>query len=288
MSALDTFTAARERLFGIAYRMTGSVADADDIVQDAWLRWERADTARVDNAEAWLVRTTTNLAIDRSRAVARRREEYVGPFLPEPIVESIDTTDPQSHNELTDSLTFAFLVMLDQLEPVARAVLLLHDVFGYSFDEIAPMVDRTAAACRQIASRTRRRLAEQRVELRSATEEHERRMLNELVHGLMLGDVERVVALLSPDVVQIDDGGPNRRAARYAIVGAERVSRFLVNLTKRFTPSGLDFVRVNGQAGLVIRVDGRPEIVACAEFAPDGRIRRIYAQLNPDKLTHLR
>jgi RNA polymerase sigma-70 factor (ECF subfamily) len=287
MAALDEFEASRERLFGIAYRMTGSVADADDIVQDAWLRWERTDTTVVDNSEAWLVRTTTNLAIDRSRLVARRREDYVGPFLPEPIVEALDANDPQLHNELTDSLTFAFLVMLDELEPLARAVLLLHDVFGYSFDEIAPMVDRNAAACRQIASRTRRRLAEHRVELRTATEEHERRMLNELVHGLLVGDVERIVALLSPDVVQIDDGGPHRRAARHAIVGAERVSRFLVNLAKRVTPSGIDFVRVNGQPGMVIRVDDRPDIVACAEFAPDGRIRRIFAQLNPDKLTHL-
>lgn len=290
MNPLEVFQTNRERLFGIAYRMTGSVSDADDIVQEAWLRWERADHAGIDSPEAWLVRATTNLAIDRSRLIVRRREDYVGPFLPEPIVEPIDATDPQAHSELTDSLTFAFLVMLDQLEPVARAVLLLHDVFGYSFDEIASMVDRSAGACRQIASRTRKRLDARRVEFSHVTREHERRVLEELVHGLLLGDAEQVVELLSPDVVQFDDGGPDRRAARRAIVGPDRVSRLLVNLTKRLVGGGvggLEFVRVNGRPGLLIRVDDRPDIVACVEFAPDGRIGRIYAQLNPDKLSHL-
>lgn len=291
MSALETFVAARPKLFSIAYRMTGSVADAEDLCQETWLRWERTPRGGVTAPEGWLVRTITNLAIDRSRAAHHRRESYVGPYLPEPLVSdfvgaSRDTVGDRA--ELADSLTFAFLVLLDELEPSARAVFLLHDVFGYSFDEVAVAVDRTPAACRQIASRTRKRLAERRVEIRRATLDHERRVVDQLVAGLLEGDVDAVVGLLAPDVVQLDDGGPRRRAARRPIVGPERCARLLVNLTKRLTPDAtVDLVRVNGAPGMVVRADGRPQLVLSLELGPDGRIVRIWSQLNPDKLRHL-
>ena len=167
----ETFEALRPRLFGIAYRMTGSVGDAEDACQDAWLRWQTVDTARVENPEAYLVRTVTRLAIDRLKSAQHRRETYVGPYLPEPLVVDDDTdSQPESAAELADSLTLAFLVLLDELSPVERAVLLLHDVFAYSFEEIAGMVDLSAAACRQLASRTRRKLDHDRVELRRPQE----------------------------------------------------------------------------------------------------------------------
>ncbi len=162
MSTADEFEALRPRLFGIAYRMTGSVGDAEDACQDAWLRWQRVDRGAVDNAEAYLVRVVTHLALDRLQSAQRRRESYVGPYLPEPLIADTTAVQPEAAAELTDSLTFAFLVLLDELTPRERAVLLLHDVFGYPFDEIAPMIDLTPAACRQLASRTRRKLDHER------------------------------------------------------------------------------------------------------------------------------
>jgi RNA polymerase sigma-70 factor (ECF subfamily) len=297
-AALEAFEAARPKLFAIAYRMTGSVADAEDLCQETWLRWERAPRADVLAPEGWLVRTVTNLAIDRSRTAHHRRETYVGPYLPEPLVTDFaghgtDGRDGGSDSvaeqaELADSLTFAFLVLLDELDPTSRAVFLLHDVFGYSFPDIAVAVDRTPASCRQIASRARKRIAARRVEIRRATIEHERRVVDQLVVALMEGDVDAVVGLLAPDVLQLDDGGPRRRAARRPIVGPERCARLLVNLAKRLAPDAVvDLVRVNGAPGVVVRAGGHPQLVLSLELGPDGRIARIWSQLNPDKLRHV-
>ena len=168
------FESLRPRLFGIAYRMTGSVADAEDLCQEAWVRWDALDVETVREPEAYLVRTVANLSIDRLRSAQRRREAYVGPSLPEPLVEQIAGTGippvgPERAAELADSLTLAFLVLLDELTPVERAVLLLHDVFGYSFDEVGGAVDRAPDACRQIASRTRRKLEQRSRSRRSAS-----------------------------------------------------------------------------------------------------------------------
>lgn len=293
-NALATFEAARELLFAIAYRMTGSVADAEDLCQETWLRWERADHERVETPEGWLVRTITNLAIDRSRSARVRREHYVGPYLPEPLVTGpLDATpdvrtDPAAHSEVADSLTFAFLVVLDGLDPTARAVFLLHDVFGYSFNEIADVVGRSPAACRQIASRTRRKLDERRADVRRASNEHEQRMLGGLVGALLDGDIDAVMALLAPDVVQHGDGGPNRHAARRPVVGPYRVARLLVNVTKRLPPDvEVVVARVNANPGVLVRHRDRTELVFTFEFDPQGRIARVWNQLNPDKLRHL-
>ncbi len=293
MTAVDEFETARPKLFAIAYRMTGSVSDAEDLCQEAWLRWQAVAHDGIAAPEGWLVRTVTNLAIDRSRSARVRREHYVGPYLPEPIVNgplsgsgAID--DPAAHLELADSLTFAFLVLLDELDPAERAVLLLHDVFGYGFDEVGRAVQRTPAACRQIASRTRRRLDERRVELRRASSAHEQQVLGALTNALFAGDIGGVMALLAPDVVQYDDGGPNRRAARHPIVGPHRCARLMVNLAKRMPPTmSFEVMRVNGNPGAVLRLDGHTDIVFTMEFGPDGLIRRIWSQLNPDKLKHL-
>jgi RNA polymerase sigma-70 factor (ECF subfamily) len=293
VSDSDTFEALRPRLFGIAYRMTGSVADAEDACQDAWLRWQGVDHEAVRNAEAFLVSLVTRLSIDRLRSAARRREHYVGPYLPEPIIEGplmADTTDtqPERMGELSDSLTFAFLVLMDELEPEQRAVFLLHDVFGYSFDEVGDAVGKSSSACRQVASRARRRLDEGRVELRRADEAHEREMVAKMSNAMLLGDIEGLMALLSPDVVQLDDGGPNRHAGRRPIVGPHRVARLMVNISKRLPPeTEVEVVRVNGNPGVLLRIGGRPDLVLTIQFGPDGLIRRIWSQLNPDKLAHL-
>src|SRR5215218_10218823 len=224
------FQRHRDRLFGLAYRMTGSVADAEDAVQEAWLRWQRTDQDAVRNPEAFLVSVVTRLTIDRLRSAQVRREQYVGPWLPEPLVGGpLVGTEPERAAEMADSLTFAFLVLLDELNPTERAVFLLREVFGYGYDEVAESVRKSTDACRQIVSRTRRRLDADRIDLRRADPEHEVRMIGEMVTALLAGDVDGLLALLSPDVVLLSDGGALRHAGRHPIVGPDRVARIMVN-----------------------------------------------------------
>ena len=284
---LGNFEAHRRRAFDVAYRMTGSVSDADDICQEAWLRWSSADRTDVHEPEGWLVRTVVNLAIDRSRSAHQRRVSYVGPFLPEPL--AYDERSPEAHAELADSVTFAFLVLLDELEPVARVVLLLHDVFGHNFDEVASLVGRSPAACRQLASRSRARLAAAQIELRRPDPGHEQQVINSLASALFAGDEDAVIALLADDVVQVSDGGPNRRAARNPIIGPHRVARLLINLAKRIPPGAeVEMLRLNANPAAVVRLENEVLLVSMFEFAPDGAIRRIWDVVNPDKLGHLR
>jgi RNA polymerase sigma-70 factor (ECF subfamily) len=289
-SPIDPFGTSRAKLHGIAYRMTGSVADADDIVQEVWLRWRRADHAAITGPEAWLVRVTSNAAIDRARAASRRRIDYVGPSLPEPLPWARPDDDPADAAALGDSLTFAFLVMLDALDPVERAVVLLHDVFGFTFDEVGALTDRSAAAARQSASRARRKLRGRNPQ--HVTTVAPRATLERLVTALAAGDPTGVVAVLSPDVVLLSDGGPHRHAARRPVTGADRCSRLLLGLARRTSPSTtLDWATFNGGDALFARTDGRPDYVITADITADGdgdgRIDRIFIQLNPAKLGHL-
>ena len=285
---IAAFEELRPRLFGIAYRMTGSVADAEDVCQEAWLRWRAIDPATVTTPEAYLVRTVTNLAIDRLRSAQHRRETYVGPYLPEPLVAD-DDEDPAAAAELSDSLTLAFLVLLDELSPLERAVLLLHDVFGYEFDDVAAAVGRSAAACRQIASRTRRKLAHERAQTRRPDAEHEQRMIEQLLVATTSGDIDSVMQLLAPDVVHLGDGGADRHAARRPVVGPERVARLLTNLAQRLVPLGYSarLATVNGGTGVVFEHEGHVDSVMSLSLAADGRVRRVYIQRNPDKLEHV-
>jgi RNA polymerase sigma-70 factor, ECF subfamily len=284
----EEFQALRPRLFGVAYRMTGSVGDADDVCQEAWLRWQAVDRARVDNPEAYLVRTVTRLAIDRLRSARRRRETYVGPYLPEPLVVDDADTQPERAAELADSLTLAFLVVLDELTPVERAVLLLHDVFCYTFDEVARAVDLSPDACRQVGSRTRRKLQRERAGTRRPEAERERKLIGTLLATIAAGDIESVMALLAPDVVLLSDGGAARHAARRPVVGPTRVARLVVNLARRMPPDyETRSVRVNGEPGLLFLLEGRADFVLSFSFTPEGRVHHIYGQLNPEKLRHV-
>ncbi len=286
-ASLATFEAHRDRLFGVAYRMTGRVSDANDICQESWLRWRAVDPSTVENAEAFLVRTTTRLAIDRARSASARHETYVGPDLPEPLFANVPD-DPQLAAELADSMTFAFLVLLDELKPVERAILLLHDVFGYSFDEVALSVGRSPASCRQIASRTRRQIHAHNHSFRRPTTAQQTDAITQMIGLTVSGDIVGLMEMLAPDVVQLDDAGPVRRAARRPIVGADRVARFIVNLAKRFAPNGtIDFVSVNDDVGLLFSIDGVPDMVMAFGWSPDGRVKRIFVQMNPEKLIHL-
>ncbi|MFN8051438.1 MAG: RNA polymerase sigma factor SigJ [Acidimicrobiales bacterium] len=290
------FEPHRDRLFGIAYRMTGSVVDAEDALQEAYVRWQGVDLDAVRNDEAFLVRMVTRLAIDRQRQTARRRESYVGPWLPEPLVGPLTPSrppDPASAAELADSLSFAFLVMLDRLSAAERAAFLLHDVFGVTFDEIATTLEREPEACRQLASRARRKLradpsSPERTGHAGTPEPTDRATLDGLLVALLGGDVDGCLAHLAPGVVLTSDAGPNRRAARHHVVGADRVARLLAHLARRAAGNVREIrpVTVNGALGLLFdHVDG--PMVITGDIEADGRIGRIWIQMNPDKLVGL-
>jgi RNA polymerase sigma-70 factor (ECF subfamily) len=198
------------------------------------------------------------------------------------------SAQPEAAAELADSLTFAFLVLLDELTPKERAVLLLHDVFGYAFDEIGPMVDLSPTACRQVASRTRRKLDHEREALRRPDEAREQELITNLISTIASGDIDAVMGLLAPDVVLLSDGGAQRHAARRPVVGTHRVARLVVNLAKRLMETDeARMVQVNGEPGLLFVADGEPDHVLSFAFTPDGKVRRFYSQLNPEKLRHL-
>ena len=274
----DPFEAARPRIRGRAYRMLGTLADADDVAQDTWLRWQAAGGDHIANTEAWLVTTATRLCLDRLRSAARTRETYPGPWLPEPIVTE---PGPEGAAELADSLTLGFLVLLDQLAPVERAVFVLADVFGVPYAEIAATVGRSPAACRQIASRARRRLRPDQQPHQTAAADRE--LVDGLLRALAAGDVTEVVARLAPQVVCVTDGGPHKRAARRPVVGAGLVARFLTHTARRFRHVVSRPAVVGGSAGAILSAGDTIEQVLAVTSA-DGVITAIYFVGNPDKL----
>ena len=283
--------ALQPRLFALAYRMLGSVSDADDVVQDTWLRWEQASlTAR--SAEAMLVTIATRLSLDRLRAGQRRREEHVGPWLPEPLMADQGAPDPGDVTILHESMGVAFLTMLERLSGPERAALLLHDVFGYPHAEVALMIDETVANSRQLVSRARRRLSgpHHGPHPRPPTD-----VANEMVMRFIVaassGDVPTVMSLCAPDVSLTSDGGPHRRAARYEVVTPHRVSRLWTNITKRYLDMpqplcGVEFGRANGDVAMSIRYGDRIDFVAGFQCDIHG-VFRIWIVLDPAKLRHL-
>ena len=277
---IDVFEAERPRLLGLAYRILGSAVDAEDVVQEAWMRWQAASD--VDRPAAWLTTVVSRLALDAWRAQQRKREDYVGPWLPEPVAIE---ADPAERAEMADSLTFGFLVLLDELSPVERVVFLLADVFGESFADIATIVGKSDVACRQIASRARKKMQQSkphRAPHASPT------LAIALLSAVSQGDVAATMALLDPDVVLTSDGGPHRHAARRPVIGADRVTRLLVNLTKRGFDWGADlqFAEVNRTPSLVISRQGRPYMVIAIE-EDENRVQAIRIVVNPEKLGHL-
>jgi RNA polymerase sigma-70 factor (ECF subfamily) len=280
----------RQLTFGIAYRMTGSVSDAEDIGQEALLRLERArrEGEALSSPRAWLSTVTTRLAIDHMRSARVRRESYVGPWLPEPLLTE-EGPGPADRAEDADTVSQAFLVLLETLSPVERAVFLLRDIFGYDYLQIAEAVGKGEENCRQIATRARKH-----VEARQARFETDRRHADELLDRFLeaseSGDVEALKEVLAADAVVYSDGGGRVSAARRPFSGAERIARFMVRVTRR-RPAAAGFrrrrTRVNGQPGqLLITPDGTVSDVLSVEVA-DGLIRAIRIVRNPEKLRHL-
>lgn len=280
----EVVEAHRARLFGIAYRMLGSVTEAEDVVQDAFARFTAA--TGVEEPAAWLTRVVTNLSIDRLRSARHQRETYVGPWLPEPLLT--EDHDPADVVGTAESLTLAFLVVLERLSPLQRAVFLLHDVFGYRHDEVAGMLDRTPAAVRQLASRARSQLADRHADPAAPAP------LGNAITAAFLaacegGDLGALMELLAPDVVLTSDGGGVVSAARRPLVGVDAVGRFLLGLTR--IGRGDDWevrpTEVNGEPGLVVGRGGSVEGVFVLHVA-DERIAAIHVVRNPDKLAGLR
>ncbi len=280
--ATDAFEAERARLVGLAYRITGSRSTADDLAQDAWLRWQRADPSTIERPAAWLTTVTSRLALDHLKSARHTRETYVGPWLPEP---ANPAPDPAERMELAESLTLGFLAVLERLGPTERVVFLLADIFAVSFDEIAGVVDKTPEACRQLASRARRRVRDGRPRF-APTDDEAWRVTAAFLAAAEAGDLDALVSLLADDALLVSDGGADHHAARRP-VSAGRIPRFIANLMKR-TPVGaeIEIRQLNGQPGLIVREGGRATYAAsCA--VTDGRIDRISIIVNPDKLLTL-
>lgn len=281
-ATVDTFQSLRPRLFGIAYRMLGVRADAEDVVQDAWLRWMGSDSAAVQSAEAWLVTVTTRLAIDRLRAARQEREHYVGEWLPEPIVQLEEDT-PESLVERADDLSLAFLHVLERLGPEERAAYLLRQAFDYDYGEIAAVLGKTEAAVRQSVHRAAERLKLERPRFEVPRELHVR-LLQRFVTAASTGDRAAIQALLAEDVAAIGDGGGKVPSVPGGMHGRERVANLFwahhLRLGERIT---YRMATINGAPGFLRFVDGRLE--SAQAVVTDGEhIVAFYAVRNPDKL----
>jgi RNA polymerase sigma-70 factor (ECF subfamily) len=282
LQATTAFDAARPRLFGLAYRMLGSRAEAEDIVQEAYIRWHQADRARIDTPEAWLVTTATRLAIDRLRRLKTEREAYVGPWLPEPLMSTAEA--PDRDLDLAADLSIAFLTLLERLAPEERAALLLHDVFDVDYRQIAAVLDRSEPACRQVVHRARERVRgpRKRFDVDDGTR---RALLRKFMDAVEARDEAAVLALFAPDATWTADGGGKTAAAPRPVVGAERIARLAVGLREKFWAPGrvMALTTVNGEAGLCIR-DGDRMIAVMAIETDGDRILSLLAVVNPDKL----
>src|SRR3984885_10565876 len=282
-SATEAFVAYRNLLFTVAYEMLGSAADAEDVLQETWLRWASVDLDTVENQRAYLVRITTRQALTRLRTLGRRKESYVGTWLPEPLLTSPDVAEDV---ELADSVSMAMLLVLETLTPAERAVFVLREVFDLDYDEIAEAVGKSPAAARQIAHRARAHVAARRprevvspAETRAALEAFQR--------AAETGDLQRLLDILAPDVVLLGDGGGVKQAVLRPIVGADKVARLLTSGLRRIAAAAsLQPAQVNGYPALILRLNGEIDTVVAVRI-DDGLITGLYAMRNPEKLSHM-
>ncbi len=281
---VEQFNQYRPLLFGIAYRMLGSAMDAEDMVQETFLRWQQA-TEGIQSPKSYLATIVTRLCIDNLRLAQTQREEYIGPWLPEPLLTLEDTTIAETL-ELAESLSMAFLVLLESLSPIERAVFLLREVFGYEYAEIARMVGKSETNCRRIASRAKEHITTKRPRF-DATREQQAEATRRFVLACTNGDMNALLQVLAPDVVFEADGGGKVSAARRPIYGAEQVARALLGILKLLPPDlQVELARVNAQPAIIGYLSGKPFYVTVLDIV-DGRVQNIYNVLNPDKLSNL-
>ncbi|MFG2754943.1 RNA polymerase sigma-70 factor [Streptomyces wuyuanensis] len=278
--ATRDFLAARPQLFGIAYRVLGSAAEAEDIVQEAWMRWQKADRTDVVEPAAFLATITTRLAINAAQSARVRRESYVGPWLPEPI----DTSqDPQVGAERAEAVELAVLFLLEKLNPVERAAYVLREAFDYPYKQVAEVLETSEANTRQLVSRARKHLAAERRE-RVSTADH-RRLLEVFLNAAQTGDLTALEDVLAADVVSYSDGGGVRRASRIPVVGRGHVSKYIVAFAPRFwTGAEVRWVEANGLPAVLVTTDGDPLALLSVEVSAEG-VERILWVMNPAKLS---
>jgi RNA polymerase sigma-70 factor (TIGR02957 family) len=278
----DPYVTHRRLLFTVAYEMLGSAADAEDVLQESWLKWHGVDRRRIRDPKAYLVTIVTRTALDRLRTLARRREDYIGPWLPEPLLTAPDVADDV---ELADSLSTAMLLVLETLTPTERAVFLLRDVFDLDYDELADAVGKTPAAVRQIAHRARTHVAARRP--RGATSQEATRVaLEAFLRALDTGDLQGLVDILAPDVVMLGDGGGVKQALPRAVAGADKVGRLLRMAMSTARDRGMvaEPAHVNGWPALILRQEGEIDSVLSVRVE-DGLVAAVYTVRNPDKLS---
>ncbi len=277
--ALDDFQTSRGRLFGIAYRMLGSVAEAEDVLQDAWLRWQKVTDA-VDNPAAYLATVVTRLSLTALDSARARRETYVGPWLPEPV----DTAaDPLLGAERAEALSLAVLLLLERLTPAERAAYVLREAFAYPFDEIAAILETSPANARQLASRARTHIAQERGRVVSAAERE--RLLAAFVAAATSGDLGALESLLTADAVTVSDGGGVVLAARKVVGGRERVAQFLLGVLEKFASDLVPVpVLANGEPAVIGLRDGTPAALWTVDVTEEG-VARVLIVLNPQKLS---
>ncbi|MDH6623264.1 RNA polymerase sigma-70 factor (ECF subfamily) [Streptomyces sp. LBL] len=284
----DVFEAHRPVLLGVAYRMLGRVADAEDVVQEAWLRWVAADRSEVREPRGYLVRVTTRLAIDRLRRLKARGETYIGPWLPEPYVTEFGDTVPDTAERavLADTVSLALLVVLESLSPLERAVFVLREAFGYPYAEIAAMLDRGEPAVRQVAGRARRHVEERRP--RYEVDPAQRRDLTErFLAAAGQGDLEGLLSLLAPDVRLVGDSGGKSKAPLRVLETADKVGRFLLGVAEKgVSDPSFRFLELNGGPAVLVLSGDQPDSVFQLDVL-DGRIQSVYIIRNPDKLRPL-
>ncbi|GAA3432733.1 RNA polymerase sigma-70 factor [Kutzneria kofuensis] len=277
--ATEAFVAHRNLLFTVAYEMLGSAADAEDVLQETWLKWTAVDLDTVRDSRAYLVRIATRQALSRLRALGRRRESYVGPWLPEPLLTAPDVAEDV---ELADSVSMAMLLVLETLAPTERAVFVLREVFDLGYDEIAAAVDKSPAAVRQIAHRARAHVAARRPR-EVVSQAETKHALDAFLCAVETGDLQGLLDILAPDVVLLTDGGGVKQAALHPVVGADKVAAVL----GRVAAASLRPAVVNGCPALVVVLDGEIDTVVAARIE-DGLITGFYAVRNPEKLSGMR
>lgn len=281
-AAVGTFNESRPRLFGIAYRMLGSVAEAEDIVQEAWLRWQGTDRSVVQNPAGFLTTVTTRLALNTVESARVRREQYVGPWLPEPVDTS---ADPSLGAEKAEALESAVLVLLEKLGPEQRAAYVLREAFDYDYDQIAEILTTSPANARQLVSRAKKHVQSSRKEPVDPTTH--RKLLEAFVAAAQEGDLKRLEAVLSADAVSTTDGGGVvRLAARRLIIGREKVAQFIVAWSNWWEGTSLTWLETNGQTSLLVRRDDAPEVVLSVSASAEG-IEQVMWVMAPDKIGHV-
>lgn len=283
--ANQLFTRLRPRLEGIAYRMLGTLAEAEDVVQDAWLRWHEADKSTLDNPEAWLVSITTRRAIDKLRSAKVQREHYVGMWLPEPMLTDASST-PEQMQELSSDISVAFLTLLERLSPEARAAYLLREIFDADYDEVARTLDKSEAACRQIVHRAKQQLRDERPR-QTVEPQRQLRLVRRFSEALALGSIQAMKALLAEDATLVGDGGGKVNSIGHPLLGSERIAYLYYATHRRYSQATqLHLLHLNGQWALLRYIDGMLE--SAQSYDTDGeRILHIQVQRNPDKLARL-